>query len=69
MSEKTEPRTLDKLNEECANALLELGRNSYQHKLLEQEIKKLHKKIYDLNVEALAIKNSIEDKDESDVEA
>lgn len=48
-------RTIDEIDSECAQAVLELGRKTYHAHLMKQEIAALNRQIFKLNAEALAV--------------
>ncbi len=56
-------RTIDKIDSECAQAVLELGRRTYHLHLWQQECDALKAKIFALNAEALALKQAEVDAD------
>lgn len=53
-------RTIDEIDTECAQAVLELGRRRYHLHLCEREIAELNEKIFGLNAEALAVRQALE---------
>ena len=53
-------RTIQQIDTECAQAVVELGRKAYHRHLLDREIAELQTKVYDLNVEAFKTREALE---------
>lgn len=53
-------RTIDEIDSECAQAVLELGRKTYHRAMIDREIAELTSKVYDLNVEAYKVREALE---------
>lgn len=53
-------RTIQQIDTECAQAVVELGRKAYHRHLLDREIAELQAKVYDLNVEAFKTREALE---------
>jgi hypothetical protein len=52
-------RTIEEIDTECAQAVLELGRKTYHRNLLERETTELSQKVYNLNVEAFQVREAL----------